>query len=104
MAMDQDIHVTVNLSDLQLSPVSEELIQKYDIPTETHGAVITSDGDLQGGVISRMQSDRYELFVTSPEDVARGVDKMKNLGDDTALFRFNKRNDSYSWIKVRIAS
>ena len=103
MAMDQDIHVTVNLSDLQLSPVSDELIAKYDIPTETAGAVITSDGELQGGVISRMQSDRYELFVTSPEDVVRGVDKMKGLGDDTALFRFNKRNDSYSWIKVRLA-
>ncbi len=101
MATTQDIHHTVDLSDLSLEPISPQLIDKYDIPTETAGAVITSSGDLEGGVISRMQSDSYELFVTSPGDITRGIEKMKSLGDGAALFRFNRHNDSYSWIKVR---
>lgn len=103
MTTTQNIHQTVDLSDLSLEPISPQLIDRYHIPTETAGAVITSGGDLEGGVISRMQSDSYELFVTSPNDIMRGIAKMKSLGDEAALFRFNRHNDSYSWIKVRIA-
>ena len=42
MATTQDIHHTVDLSDLSLEPISPQMIDKYDIPTETAGAVITS--------------------------------------------------------------
>lgn len=108
MASEQEFGHTVDLSKMTLSAVSDALIEKYGLPTESAGVVITAVDDtgpakeLEGGVVSRIQSDSYELFVYSVDDVGRGVDKMKSFGDETAQFRFSNRGDAYSWLRVAI--
>ncbi|MGI9413105.1 MAG: hypothetical protein ACR2PM_05520 [Hyphomicrobiales bacterium] len=108
MASEREFEHTVDLSRMTLSPVSDALIEKYGLPTESAGVVITAVDDagaakaLEGGVISRIQSNSYELFVYSPDDVSRGITKMKSFGDETAQFRFSNKGDAYGWLRVAI--
>ena len=111
MVADQEYALTLSLSNLKLVPLTKELMSQYDIPTESSGVVLVSFDEKEagdkadevvGGLVSRIQSDSYEMFVTSPDDVERGVEAMKRLGDKTAFFRVTKAGETYNWIRVRL--
>lgn len=110
MSLQEHNPSTVELDALELSPVTEELRSKYSIPTESTGAVIVSGSgavasphaSLEGCVISRVESDQYEAFVASPDDLTTGVQAMKSLGDKAASIRVLGPDNRYRWVRVLI--
>jgi len=91
--------------------VTEELVQKYAIPSGARGAVIllgesaqdvAEMAALEGSVVSRVESDHFEKFVTSPDELMGGIEAVKALGDSAASFRVLGQDNRYKWVRVHL--
>ena len=108
MATGQSDSGDISVSRLSFSPVTQELIERYSIPVGSTGAVILpkDGGDgasaLEGAVVSRVESDRFERFVTSPDELASGIESIKGLGDRAASFRVLGQDNRYRWVRVNL--